>query len=114
MAKVLLLGLEGSLADDLNSVLRQLGQTVQTAALVGEVLDTTDASLIFAPAQNLDAVRRRRPDLPVVVTTRLPEVRDWLDALEAGASDYCGAPFEAAQVRWVLDTTLSLAHRAAA
>ena len=39
---------------------------------------------------------------------QLPELRevvaDWLDALEAGASDYCAAPFEPAQIRWVLQS----------
>ena len=34
--------------------------------------------------------------------TRLPDVPRWLDALEAGARDYCGAPFECIQLRWIL------------
>ncbi|NWF85828.1 MAG: hypothetical protein HXY18_18575 [Bryobacteraceae bacterium] len=42
--------------------------------------------------------------LPVVVVSRLPEVDGWLDALEAGAADYCAAPFEPSQLRWLLDT----------
>ena len=106
MARILLLGLDYSIADELNRVLGQLGQTVQIAALAGGILESTDANLIFASGDSLGVVRSRRPDLPVVVTSRLPEVRGWLDALEAGASDYCGAPFEAAQVKWVLGTSL--------
>jgi hypothetical protein len=51
-------------------------------------------------------VRDKRPELPVVVVSRIPEVRGWLDALEAGASDYCGAPFETIQVQWVLESSL--------
>ena len=116
MAKVLLFGLEHSIADQLNPVLEQLGQTVQVAQLASGVLEHTDANVVFANGDSLGAVRDKRPELPVVVVTRMPEVRGWLDALEAGASDYCGAPFEATQVRWVLDSSLRIhtAHRVAA
>ena len=116
MAKVLLFGLEHSIADQLNPVLEQLGQTVQVAQSASGVLEHTDANVVFANGDSLGAVRDKRPELPVVVVTRMPEVRGWLDALEAGASDYCGAPFEATQVRWVLDSSLRIhtGHRVAA
>jgi FixJ family two-component response regulator len=116
MAKVLLFGLERSLSNELNPVLVQLGQTVQIETSNSGVLKHTDANVIFADGANLDAVRHQRPELPVVVVSRLPEVRGWLDALEAGATDYCGAPFETAQVRWVLDSSLGThtTHRFAA
>src|SRR5262245_42079978 len=115
MAKVLLFGLDGSLSNELNPVLEKLGQTVQIESNSG-VLEHTDANVIFAEGETLGAVRNQRPELPVVVVSRIPEVRGWLDALEAGAIDYCGAPFEAAQVRWVLDSSLrtGTAHRVAA
>ena len=112
MAKILLFGLEHSIANELNPVLMQLGQIVQVAALASGVLESTDANVVFAAGESLGAVRDKRPELPVVVVSRLPEVRGWLDALDAGASDYCGAPFEATQVRWVLDSVKS-APRAA-
>ena len=116
MAKVLLFGLERSLSNELNPVLEQLGQTVQIETSTSGVLEHTDANVVFADGTNLDAVRHQRPELPVVVVSRLPEVSGWLDALEAGASDYCGAPFEPAQLRWVLDSTLRMQtpHRFAA
>jgi hypothetical protein len=44
-----------------------------------------------------------------VVVSRLPEVSAWLDALEQGAADYCGAPFERKQVGWVLNSSLPAA-----
>jgi DNA-binding response OmpR family regulator len=106
MAKVLLFGLERSLSNELNPVLEKLGQTVQIESSTSCALDHTDANVVFAAGDTLDAVRNKRPELPVVVVSRLPEVRGWLDALEAGATDYCGAPFEPAQVRWVLDSSL--------
>ena len=116
MSKVLLLGLEGSLSNELNPVLEKLGQTVQIEPSTAGVLERTDANVVFADGGCLHAVRDQRPELPVVVVSRLPEVRGWLDALEAGASDYCGAPFEPAQVRWVLDSSLrtGAGHRFAA
>jgi DNA-binding NtrC family response regulator len=113
MAKILLFGLDRSVADELDPVLTQLGQTVQVAALASGVLENTDANVVFAAGESLGAVRDKRPELPVVVVSRMPEVRAWLDALEAGASDYCGAPFEPVQVRWVLDS-LKSARRLAA
>jgi DNA-binding NtrC family response regulator len=54
----------------------------------------------------LEAVARFKPNLPVVVVSRVPEVADWLDAIEAGASDYCAAPFETNQIQWILDSAL--------
>ena len=106
MAKVLLLGLDSSITDELNPVLKQLGQSVHIAGLASRVLEHTDANVVFAAGDKLGEIRARRPELPVVVVSRLPEVRDWLDALDGGATDYCGAPFEPAQVRWVLDSSL--------
>jgi DNA-binding NarL/FixJ family response regulator len=35
----------------------------------------------------------------LVVTTRLPDWKKWLDALEAGASDYCCTPTDAQDLR---------------
>jgi hypothetical protein len=36
----------------------------------------------------LNASREARPTLPFIVVTRIPEMGVWLDALEAGATDY--------------------------
>ncbi|HWB95481.1 MAG TPA: hypothetical protein VG672_02230 [Bryobacteraceae bacterium] len=62
----------------------------------------------------LRTVRFQRPSLPFVVATRLPEVKAWLDALDAGASDYCAAPFEPAQIRWIMESVLPQKARYAA
>ena len=43
---------------------------------------------------------------PVVVVSRVPEVDDWLDAMDAGAVDYCAAPFEREQLDWILESNL--------
>jgi DNA-binding response OmpR family regulator len=51
-------------------------------------------------------VRAERPTLPFVVVTRIPETGEWLDALEAGATDYCSAPFESRQINWLMEAAL--------
>jgi len=114
MARIVLVGLDHTLEEDLTGVLVQLGQSVQTAALGSGALDCSDANLIFAASGDLAAVRRSCPDVPVVVVSRLPEVSAWLDALEQGATDYCGAPFERKQVGWVLNSSLTPPLRFAA
>lgn len=50
----------------------------------------------------------------VVVVSRAPDVKGWLDALEAGAADYCAAPFESIQLRWIVDAHLRRKVRSAA
>jgi DNA-binding NtrC family response regulator len=53
----------------------------------------------------LEALGRKNPDLPVIVVSRVPDVSEWLDAIEAGASDYCAAPFESNHIRWILEAS---------
>jgi len=114
MARILLLGLEHSLTEDLHQALTQLGHCVQLATLESRDLETTDAEVIFAPSVDLRAILGTRTDLPVVVASRLPEVNAWLDALQDGAADYCGAPFEATQLGWILNSTLGCPQSQAA
>ena len=104
MAKILLLGMEQTLADELGRILRQLGQTVRVEPKGSDLQKSTDADVIFTSAALLPAALAARADLPVIVVSRTPEVRDWLDALQDGAADYCGAPFEPMQLRWILNS----------
>ena len=46
---------------------------------------------------------RRGPRLSAVF---ISSDKQWLDALDAGASDYCGAPFERVQLHWILNSVL--------
>jgi len=53
----------------------------------------------------LPVVRRLRAldaHLCVVVIARNADTQDWLDAIEAGATDYWPAPFEPSQVRTLI------------
>ena len=106
MAKMLLLGLDEVLAGDLTRVLRQLGHSVSKASGSDSTLET-DADLIFTGSGELPGALAFVPHRPVIVASRLPDMNSWISALEAGAADYCGAPFEPTQVRWVLNSALA-------
>ena len=117
MATILLLGLENDMADTLALVLRKIEHEVETVDSIESAMRRRGIDVIFAGGDGPDyreTVRRlvaRRPDVPVVLVNRLPENARWLDALELGAADYCGAPFEPTQVRWVVDSVLRRASR---
>jgi DNA-binding NtrC family response regulator len=119
-ARIVLFGLDNLLAAELRRVLQSLQHTVRTESLLSprkilDVVKRPGTDLIFCASEPdryvalLDVIRRHRPGLPVVVASRTPEVAEWLDAIEAGASDYCTPPFEPAHIHWIVDSTL--AHR---
>ncbi|HEY3441126.1 MAG TPA: hypothetical protein VGK29_10260 [Paludibaculum sp.] len=93
-----LFGLEDPLASQLTAGLCLAGCEVAPDAMPG-------ARIVFCAAESgvLQQALLQFPHVPVVVVSRLPETDDWLDALEAGATDYCAAPFEPVQLRWLLD-----------
>jgi DNA-binding response OmpR family regulator len=116
MANIVLSGLEAAAQADLCRVLDGEGHRV----MLQEDSDWVEADAVFCNGDSPDyptllrRVRSLRPDLPVVVVTRLPESDKWLNALEAGAADYCSAPFEAIQVRWILSSVLDRGLKRAA
>ena len=104
-SRIVLFDLDDPLSNDLSAALRRMPQ-------VREITPTAsgrDADLVFCPVNpgSLARARQLYPETPVVVVSRLPEVEGWLDALEAGAADYCAAPFELVQVNWILQTHLA-------
>lgn len=121
MAKVLLLGLDEWMTDQLGRLLSDQEHEVaaeplpvtasQSLPLASESLR---ADVVFSSREALAALKRACLAQPFIVVTRLPEESDWLDAIEAGAVDYGGAPFEHRQVRWMMDNALSRLQPAAA
>jgi hypothetical protein len=100
--KAFLYCLETALGASLAEALGRCG--CRTLPVTGDS-EPRQADIVFCPYSPevlKDALARFR-NLPVVVVSRLPEVDGWLDALEAGAADYCAAPFEAVQISWLLD-----------
>ena len=111
MASIALFGLDPDLADQLHEILLRQGHEVRVTNALPAAENVTD-NILFAGGDGpdyRDIVRRAtadRPEVPVVLVNRHPENARWLDALELGAADYCGAPFEASQVQWVVDSVM--------
>jgi len=119
MSRTVILGLPDDLASSLGHVLREQGHAVRLVHALQEVCyDHPEVAFISGDNPEfpnyLDSLRASAPDLPLVVVTRFPENSTWLDALEAGAKDYCGAPFEPAQLRWIMDTVCPRVQQRAA
>jgi DNA-binding NtrC family response regulator len=80
----------------------------------------SDTALVFCSADRqtytllLNLIKQEGLELPVVVVSRHPQTDEWLDAIEAGAADYCSPPFESFQISWIIDNTLKYRHSAAA
>jgi len=108
MANIVLTGFEFHIQTQLTRVLDQLNHQV----FISRNSIPTTADVVFCNGDDesgpamLRAIRASRPQLPVIMVTRLPDMGKWLDALEAGATDYCSAPFETVQVGWLLGAVL--------
>jgi|SRR5690348_16915351 len=120
MLRVTLLGLPDDLNNQLARVLLDESYQVSRRLYVSDLSRGAACCAVFISGDSpeyrhtLSLLREAHPDLPVIVVTRQPEARHWLDALDAGATDYCGAPFEHVQLRWILGSVLSQASRPAA
>ena len=118
--RIVLFGLDDALAAELRAVLADglvRAEPFLAPRQALSVIEQAGADLVFCSSDRerylglLEAIGRYKPELPVVVVSRTPEVSEWLDAIEAGASDYCAAPFESSHIQWILDSTLK--HRSA-
>jgi DNA-binding NtrC family response regulator len=75
-------------------------------------IDRFAADLVFCTAERpsfealLASLRAQGRSVPVVVASRIPEVDVWLDALDAGAYDYCAAPFEPRSIAQIVNSAL--------
>jgi len=121
-ANFILHELEESLAAQLCQVASELGHAFHSARSTTECLllaERFHAVAIFCNSEPrqyqalLNEVKLRGLRLPVVVVSRLPEVSEWLDALDAGAADYCAAPFEHQHVSWLIESALLASQHAA-
>src|SRR3984885_13623083 len=119
MASVFLIGLEQAIATQISRALAVEWHRIEQKPQNIGVHDLMEVDIVFAggePSQYLSLLRRvreERPALPFVVVTRIPETTEWLDALEAGATDYCSSPFETRQIHWLMETALPQARKVA-
>lgn len=103
-------------ADDgglVSTVLEGMGIVVVSARSHGAALELANTrcfALILLDLDcdpswkaTLEALRDHAPDTPVVVFSRLPDERMWIDALEAGAFDLACKPFSTADLLWILE-----------
>jgi DNA-binding response OmpR family regulator len=120
MSRVTLLGLPEDLGQALARVLRAQAHHVSRKLFIQDLLLSPRTEAVFISGDmpefchTITLLRETEPNLPVIVVTRVPGTRSWLDALDAGASDYCGAPFEPVQVRWIMDSVTRAERRVAA
>jgi DNA-binding response OmpR family regulator len=112
MANVVLVGLEPVVLGQICRTLATDGHQFTEKPTNVALPDLLDVDLVFAGGEPTDympllmRVREARPSLPFVVVTRLPETNQWLDALEAGAADYCSAPVDPRQLHWLMECVL--------
>jgi len=120
MAKLLVVGLDQRTAGQMLRALPVDAHRVEYRDNLTSVQDLRDADLVFAGGERnqcMSLLRRIKdafPWLPCIVAARVPDTNDWLDALEAGATDYCGAPFESHQMELLIKSALPPPNRAAA
>jgi DNA-binding response OmpR family regulator len=112
MPRVTLLGLPEDLARQLAQVLREEGHKVVHKIHLQDLRHGPKPDAVFISGDDpqfrriIAELRESGTGLPVIVVTRRPGTAQWLDALDAGANDYCGAPFERVQVQWILDSAV--------
>jgi DNA-binding response OmpR family regulator len=120
MARIVLSGLDIRSASQLSGLLAFDGHRVRRLHYLVPVSEFLQADIVFVGGtarQYLPLLRRLRglnQSLPVIVVAPAPETTDWLDALEAGATDYCVPPFDMRHVRSLLTPVCKMAMSAAA
>jgi DNA-binding NtrC family response regulator len=112
MAKILLLGLDHDVAQKIETASLQVNHSVAIQPVL-QAFDTyPDADLVFLSGdrknyrETVRSIQARRRSLPVVVVTNHADSGEWIDALEAGAANYCAAPFEPKPIQWILASAL--------
>jgi DNA-binding NtrC family response regulator len=114
------LGLDPGLANELRVALGQSCHRAEFLPLdwLADCLPSLqaqrpDAVLCPARAETLKAVVQGltevAPGVPVIVVDPHPDVNSWLDAIGAGAWDYCALSFGSSQLASVLETAVALA-----
>ncbi len=96
---------EAELAASLRGASYVVSKSVAGSAAPGRALgEGREGGIVFCPrGAPFSAARIAFPNMPVVIVSRLPDTREWLEALELGAADYVAAPFESIQMRWLLE-----------
>jgi len=112
VAKIVLIGLEQAAGAQICSALAVDDHQIEHQRQDVAIRKLLDADIVFAGGDAacymplLSRIREARPTLPFIVVTRIPETTEWINALEAGATDYCSVPIEARQLQWLMECAL--------
>jgi DNA-binding response OmpR family regulator len=112
MAKIVLIGVEPAAARQIGGALAADGHHIAEKEQPVAIEDLLDVDVVFAGGGPtgymplLRCIRDARPSLPFIVVSRIPETNEWLDALEAGATDYCAAPIDTRHLQWLMESAL--------
>ena len=124
--RVLLLGLEGTAFGKLSKILSQQKHSVSSGpfppaprslevSLRLVVNSGAEVVCCSADPQQLlslvEAMQQRQLRVPVVVVSAEPNTSEWLDAIENGAWDYLGMPFESTHIQHVLENAIKCSNR---
>lgn len=118
---VLLFGLPDGLGQDLENVLAKHGHATKAFPFLGpgecvDLITQVGADLVFCTTEDscyrpfLSALRQKGSAVPIIAVSRYPDISQWLDALECGATDYCAPPFESDSIEWILRQAQTRGH----
>jgi DNA-binding response OmpR family regulator len=105
MATLLFFGLQSPIHRKLESILQAQGHRV-LHAVAGQSCIADAAFCDGDDERHWSVLADMHARLPLIVVTQNPTDGKWLDAIEAGAADYCSAPFEPIQVKWIMEAVL--------
>ena len=104
MTSATLIGFSDNEFNPMTATLAVNGYKVDRNKRVAEIQPDEVTFVSGDRANSLETVRQIRAVHPrafLVVVTRLPDSDKWLDALEAGADDYCSMPLDKRQIQWL-------------
>jgi DNA-binding NarL/FixJ family response regulator len=105
MAKLVFSGLDARIVDQLAGLLAGDRHKIRRKKNSVPVSELQDAHVVFIggePSHYLSLLRRARalaPELCLVVVARFSDTNEWLEALDAGATDYWSGTIDRKQVR---------------
>jgi DNA-binding NarL/FixJ family response regulator len=113
MAKVVLSGLDSRIADQLTGLLAGDRHKIRRKRNGVPVSELQDAHVVFVggePTHYLSLLRRARavaPELCLVVVARYSDTAEWLEALDAGATDYWSGTIDRKLVRSLIASAVA-------
>jgi len=113
MANVILIGLDRLVAHQITRVVEIERHTVWERPYSVTMRELGDCGIVFAAGDSqgclslLRRVRKEMPTLPFVVVAKNAGTGAWLEALDAGATDYCCLPVERRQIQHLMEPVIS-------